>query len=206
MKNSKAIIFDLGAVLLNINYQNTIDEFFKLGIKNASTFYYKKAQTDLFNQIETGEISCRKFLSELQKETTNATIYQVEKAWNSMLLDLPKERIKLLKKLKQDFPIFLLSNTNSIHISAVKEYLGEDAYTNFYNLFSKVYYSHEIGFRKPNKEAFQLILNENNLQAHEVLFIDDSPQHIKVAKELGLKTHHLKDGEEITTLFADRAQ
>ena len=206
MKNSKAIIFDLGAVLLNINYQNTIDEFFKLGVKNASTFYSKKAQTDLFNQIETGKITNQKFLAELQKETTNATIYQVEKAWNAMLLDLPKERISLLKKLKKDYPIFLLSNTNAIHISAIKEYLGENTYANFYNLFNKVYYSHEIGFRKPNKEAFQLILKENNLKANEVIFIDDSPQHIEEAKKLGMKTHHLKDGEEITTLFADRVQ
>ena len=206
MKNSKAIIFDLGGVILNINYQNTIDEFLKLGVKNASTFYSKKVQTDLFNQIETGKITDEKFLSELQKETTTATSSQVKEAWNAMLLDLPKERISLLEKLKQDFPIFLLSNTNAIHISAIKQSLGESAYTNFYNLFSKVYYSHEIGFRKPNKEAFQLILNNHNLKAHEILFIDDSMQHIKAAKKLGFKTHHLKYEEEITALFADRVQ
>ena len=206
MKNNKAIIFDLGGVILNINYQNTIDEFLKLGIKNASTFYSKKIQTNLFNQIETGKITTEKFLSELKKETNNATIYQVKEAWNAMLLDLPKERISLLKKLSQDYPIFLLSNTNAIHISAIKEYLGESAYTNFYNIFNKVYYSHKIGFRKPNKETFHLILKENNLKAHEVLFIDDSPQHIEGAKKIGMKTHHLKDGEEITTLFADRVQ
>ena len=100
MKNSKAIIFDLGGVILNINYQNTIDEFLKLGVKNASPFYSKKVQTDLFNQIETGKITEEKFLTELQKETTNATIYQLKEAWNAMLLDLPKERINLLEKLK----------------------------------------------------------------------------------------------------------
>ena len=206
MKNSKAIIFDLGGVILNINYQNTIDKFSKLGVKNASAFYSKKMQSDLFNQIETGKITTEKFLSVLKKETNKATIYQVEKAWNSMLLDLPKERIVLLKKLSQDYPIFLLSNTNAIHISAIKEYLGESIYANFYSLFNKVYYSHEIGFRKPNKEAFQLILKENNLKANEVLFIDDSPQHIQGAKKLGIKTYHLKNREEITTLFAGRVQ
>ena len=206
MKNSKAIIFDLGGVILNINYQNTVDEFLKLGVKNASIFYSKKVQTDLFNQIETGKITDEKFLSELQKETTTATSSQVKEAWNAMLLDLAKERISLLEKLKQDFPIFLLSNTNAIHISAIKQSLGESAYTNFYNLFNKVYYSHEIGFRKPNKEAFQLILNNHNLKAHEILFIDDSMQHIKAAKKLGFKTHHLEDEEEITALFADRVQ
>ncbi len=205
MKKSKAIIFDLGGVILNINYQNTIDKFLKLGVKNASTVYSNKIQTDLFNQIETGKITDKKFLEELQT-TTNATIYQLKEAWNAMLLDLPKERINLLEKLKADFPIFLLSNTNAIHISAIKQSLGESAYTKFYKLFNKVYYSHEIGFRKPNKEAFQLILKENNLNANEVVFIDDSPQHIEGAKKIGMNTHHLKYGEEITTLFPDRVQ
>ena len=116
MKKSKAIIFDLGGVILNINYQKTIDEFIKLGIKNASILYSKKIQTNLFNQIETGKISSRKFLTELQNKTTNANIDQVEKAWNAMLLDLPKERITLLKKLKSIYPLFLLSNTNAIHL------------------------------------------------------------------------------------------
>jgi putative hydrolase of the HAD superfamily len=130
----------------------------------------------------------------------------VSEAWNAMLLDLPENRLAVIQSLKKEYSIYLLSNTNAIHISAIKKYLGESAYTNFYNLFNKVYYSHEIGFRKPNKEAFQLILKENNLKANEVLFIDDSPQHIQGAKKLGIKTYHLKDQEEITTLFAGRVQ
>jgi putative hydrolase of the HAD superfamily len=124
MKKCKAIIFDLGAVILNINYQNTIDEFTKLGVKNAATFYSKKVQTNLFNQIETGMISSNEFLKELQKETKNANINQVEKAWNAMLLDLPEERVQLIKKLKNNHTIYLLSNTNAIHIDAFKKQLG----------------------------------------------------------------------------------
>ena len=102
MKKCKTIIFDLGAVILNINYQNTIDEFTKLGVNNAATFYSKKVQTNLFNQIETGMISSNEFLKALQKETKNANINQVEKAWNAMLLDLPEERLQLIKKLKKN--------------------------------------------------------------------------------------------------------
>jgi HAD superfamily hydrolase (TIGR01509 family) len=205
MKNIKAIIFDLGAVILNINYQNTIDEFGKIGIQNASSYYSKKAQNSLFNQIETGEISDKEFLLKLQKETPNINIKQVEDAWNAMLLDLPENRINLLKKLKTTYSIFLLSNTNSIHIAEFKKRLGNNQYNKFYNLFDKVYYSHKIGFRKPQSEAFQIILDENKLLANEVFFIDDSYQHIKGAKKLGIKTHHLQENEEITTLFPDIA-
>ena len=203
MKNVKAIIFDLGAVILNINYQNTIDEFKKLGVKNPNSFYSKKTQTHLFNQIETGKISQKEFLLQLQKETSDASIQQVKNAWNAMLLDLPEERIKLLKSLKQNYTIFLLSNTNALHICEFKKKLGHKEYAEFYNLFDKVYYSHKIGFRKPQTEAFTIILNQNKLAAHEVLFIDDSPQHIEGAKKLGIQAYHLKDEEEVTTLFPD---
>lgn len=206
MKNIKSIIFDLGGVLLNISYQNTIDEFEKLGVDNSSTFYSKKSQTNIFNLLETGEISKNEFVKAIHKSCKSVTPKQILYAWNSILLDLPKNRTNLLENLKEKYQLFLLSNTNSIHIKEFKSRLGEVKYSKFYNLFDKVYYSHEIGFRKPNKEAFQLILDENSLKANEVLFIDDSPQHIEGAKELGIHTYHLKDNEEITTVFPDIVQ
>ena len=206
MKNIKAINFDLGAVILNINYQNTIDEFSKLGVKNSSSFYSKKAQTNLFNQIEVGGITAEKFLAELQKETNNASINQVSEAWNAMLLDLPENRLAVIQFLKKKYSIYLLSNTNTLHIDAFKKKLGKAKWIKFCNLFDKMYLSHEVGLRKPNTAIFEYILKEQNLQAHEVFFIDDSPEHIEGANKLGIKTHHLKSGEEIATLFPDRAQ
>ena len=203
MKKCKAIIFDLGAVILNINYQNTIDEFTKLGVNNAATFYSKKVQTNLFNQIETGMISSNEFLKALQKETKNANINQVEKAWNAMLLDLPEERIQLIEKLKNNYSIYLLSNTNAIHIDAIKKQLGKRKWLAFCKLFDKMYLSHELGLRKPDVKIFEYILNEQKLKAEEVFFIDDSPQHIAGAKKIGIHCHYLLDDENIITLFPD---
>ncbi len=206
MKNIKAIIFDLGGVILNINYQKTIDAFKVLGIQNPNYFYSKTKQSDIFDQIEKGEISEKKFLLNLQKETTGANLKQIENAWNSMLLDLPKRRINFLKKINKNYSIFLLSNTNAIHISKFKKNLGITRYNKFYNLFEKVYYSHKLGFRKPQTKIFKFVLNENKLSAKEVLFIDDSTQHIESAKKIGIKTYHLKENEEITALFPDIIQ
>ena len=206
MKNIKAIIFDLGAVILNINYQNTIDAFSKLGVKNVSNFYSKKAQSNLFNQIETGDITVEKFLTELQKETINASINQVSEAWNAMLMDLPENRLAVIQSLKKEYSIYLLSNTNAIHIDAFKKKIGNIKWEKFCNLFDKMYLSHELGLRKPNAAIFEYILREQNLKPEEVFFIDDSPEHIEGANKLGIKTHHLKNGEEIATLFPDRAQ
>ena len=206
MKNIKSIIFDLGGVLLNISYQNTIDEFEKLGVDNSSKFYSKKSQKTIFNLLETGEISKNEFVKAINKSCKSVTTEQILYAWNSILLDLPKNRTNLLENLKEKYQLFLLSNTNSIHIKEFKSRSGEEKYLEFYNLFDKVYYSHEIGVRKPHAEAFRLVLDENNLKEKEVLFIDDSPQHIKEAKELGIHTYHLKDNEEITTVFPDIVQ
>ena len=205
MKNINTIIFDLGAVILNINYRNTIDQFKKLGLKNPNSFYSKASQNNLFNQIEVGEISSNEFLLELQKKMPDASLKKIKNAWNSMLMDLPENRINLLKKLKLDYSIFLLSNTNNLHISKFKKILGHDKYHEFYNLFNKVYYSNKIGFRKPHAEAFQLVLDENKLTSNKTLFIDDSSQHTEGAKKLGINIYHLKDNEEVTTLFPDIA-
>lgn len=206
MKNIKSIIFDLGGVLLNINSQNTIEEFEKLGIENSSDFYSKKSQINIFNLLETGEISENEFVKVIKKSCKSVTPNQILYAWNSMLLDLPKKRINLLINLKKEYQIFLLSNTNEIHINKFQNIIGEEEYDKFYNLFNKVYYSHEIGMRKPNAEAFRFILDENNLKTKEVLFVDDSPQHIEGAKKLGIQTYYLKDDEEITTVFPDIVQ
>ena len=206
MKKIKSIIFDLGAVLLNISYQKTIEEFDKLGIKNSSTFYSKKLQTNIFNLLETGEISESDFIKEIQKQCTEATNTQILYAWNAMILDLPLRRVELLKQLKKDFNLYLLSNTNSIHIIEFENKIGRKQYKEFYQLFDKVYYSHKIGHRKPNAEAFQLIIEENNLIAEKILFIDDSPQHIEGAKKLGIKTYHLLDDEDVITLFPDKVR
>ena len=203
MKNAKAIIFDLGGVILNIDYKLTIAEFEKLGVKNTDSFYSKKVQNPIFDKIEVGEISPKEFMEALERECNNASVEQVESAWNAMLLDLPQNRLDLIKKLKNKCKIFLLSNTNEIHILALKNKIGEEAWAEFSALFDKMYLSFEIGFRKPAKGAFKIILEENNLKPHEVLFIDDSPQHIETAKKLGVNCYYLLEGEDITTVFPD---
>jgi len=100
----------------------------------------------------------------------------------------------------------LLSNTNAVHINAISNKLGNPQWKDFCNLFDKMYLSHEIGVRKPNIEAFQFILKQQQLNPNEVLFIDDSPQHIEGVKKIGIICCHLKDGEDITTLFPDKVQ
>lgn len=204
-KNIKNIIFDLGGVILNIDYNLTSKALKKLGIKDFDTIYSQANQNNVFNDFETGKLSSEDFTKYLKQFTPNKTDLKINKAWNAMLLDLPKERIQLLKSIKSNYRIFLLSNTNQIHVNAFSSYLDSEFGKNlFEGIFENHYYSNEIGFRKPNANAFNHVLNENGLIAQETLFIDDSIQHIEGAKKVGLNTEWLKAGKDITSLFLDK--
>ena len=206
MKNIDNIIFDLGNVILNIDYQNTIDAFEKIGVPDASIFYSKSSQLNIFNQLETGRISKQNFILEIQKFVPKASASQIINAWNAILQDLPNERLEILKNIKDKFSIFLLSNTNTIHIEKIIDKLGKKKYEEFYNLFDKVYYSHEVKLRKPNADIFKLVIKENCLSIKNTLFIDDSIQHIESAKKIGLKTYHLDGNETLESIFPDIIQ
>ncbi len=205
LKEIKNIIFDLGGVILNIDYNLTANAFKNIGFTNFDTFYSQQKQSNLFDQLETGKLSSLQFTDVIQSNfATKSSKSDIISAWNEMLLDLPKERIRLIRELAKKYKVFLLSNTNSIHYDAFTKIIEKDYETNlFKNLFVETYYSHEIGLRKPNKECFEYVLNQNNLKASETLFIDDTEQHIIGANSVGLKTHHLKNKETINLLFAD---
>jgi putative hydrolase of the HAD superfamily len=195
MKGIKNIIFDLGAVILNIDYQRPQREFEKLGVKNVSDFYSKKNQVELFDKLETGKISEKEFVNTLLEYTSPGTSYSdVLDAWNSILLDFPLRRLQILQQLQLHYNIYLLSNTNEIHEKAFNDILRQTCgYPNLAVFFDKVYLSHRVGLRKPDPAIFEMVLNENKLQAGETLFIDDSPQHIEAAKKIGIQTIHLTD-------------
>ncbi len=202
LQGIKNIIFDLGGVIYAIDYLATIRAFKDLGIKNFEQIYAKAGQSDLFDALETGRISKAEFLREI-KGYLNSSISDddVINSWNAMLIDFMPDALKCLKTLNGDYRIFLLSNTNEIHIKEIKSRVGKAFYSEFCQLFEQVYFSYDLGLRKPNIEVFTYILSEKDLDPSETLFIDDSPQHIDGALQAGLKAYHLKDDERISQLL-----
>ncbi len=203
MINIRNIIFDLGGVILNIDYNKTAEAFKSLGLKNYDELYTQFKQISVFDDLECGFISHEEFYDEVRKlSKLDVSNEQIRDAWNAMLLDFPKKRLELLKKLRDKYRLFLCSNTNEIHL----EFYNNVLYKSFGikslgDILEKEYYSHKVGMRKPNADIFNLILKENNLKTEETLFIDDSPQHIETAKALGLKTIYLEKGMDIVDIF-----
>lgn len=202
----KNIIFDLGGVLLEVDYQRPAAAFEALGAKNFETVFSQKSQAMFMSRFERGEISPEAFRKELRKylphEVTNA---QIDSAWNSILGELHEDRVVMLKLLVQKgYRLFLLSNTNQIHIKAFKKYMDETFGQGLLeDIFEKVYFSSRIGMRKPTKKIFQHVLRENRLKPEETYFIDDSLQHVKGAELVGIKAHWLAEPETIIDHFRD---
>ena len=205
MNPINAIIFDLGGVLLDINYQLTIEAFNNLGCSDFESIYTQQKQSQLFDDFETGKVSSETFRKSLQKQMQfSISNVEFDNAWNKMLLQLPEKRIELLEKLNKKFSLFLLSNTNEIHIKAFKKIISSSiGYERFENCFKKVYFSSEIGNRKPNASCFEMVLSENKLSAAKTLFIDDSIQHVEGAYKIGIKTLLIESGEELVSIFPD---
>jgi putative hydrolase of the HAD superfamily len=199
----KNIIFDLGGVIINIDYSLTIDAFKKFGVTNFDQIYSKMHQSDLFDKLDKGLVTAYEFRSHIKKESgINISDEQFDEAWNAMLLDLPVERIDLLKNISQNYRIFLLSNTNEIHLnSRFRQFEGIFGVKGFKGLFEREYYSNLMGMRKPDADIYIQVLEENNLKGEETLFIDDSPQNIDGAINAGLQAFYLIKEMDIVQLF-----
>ena len=205
MTEIKNILFDLGGVLYHIDYSLTIKAFENLGIKNFHEHFSQQKQSNLFDCLETGQISDEDFIKEMKALLPHCSGKKIINAWNALLIGLPKENIQLLQGLSKKYQIFLLSNTNSIHIKQINKVLYRDyGLKGLDPLFDKIYLSHQIGMRKPNSETFKWVLKNAKILAEETLFIDDSIQHINNAKKVGIQTQLWGSNKSLKKFFFDK--
>jgi len=205
MPEIKNIIFDLGGVLMNIDYDRTTSAFLKLGVTDFKEMYSQVSANKVFEKFETGHISEDHFYDHMaNKGSKPLNPLQVRDAWNAMILDFRLESFQFLKTLKTKYNLYLLSNTNVIHKSAFEKiYIQQTGLTSIDIFFTKTYYSHILGLRKPNSNIFEFVLEDAGLVPEETLFIDDSSGNVITAKKSGIKTHLLLPGEKIENLDYD---
>ncbi|KQB43128.1 Haloacid dehalogenase superfamily protein, subfamily IA, variant 3 with third motif having DD or ED [Flavobacterium daejeonense] len=191
------IIFDFGDIFINLDKKATMDGFKKLGLKEWNN------ELDQLNfQFEKGNISREEFLAGFQKQMPNAHIEEILEAWNAILADFPLYRLEFLQMLSKKYKLFLLSNTDSIHIDTFEQKVGPSFYGDFYQCFEKVYFSFEMGMRKPDAEIYQTVLNKHELQAKRTLFVDDKKENTDAAAALGIHVWNLQVGkEDVIDLF-----
>ena len=199
------LVFDWGGVITNIDPEATINAFAELGHRSFPNYFNGAVHDTLFLQFEKGEVNDEEIYARLRSAIGKPVPEdKLKQALCAMLLDTPVSRLKLLEKLKQKFRLLLLSNTNSIHSGYYNNYLLHKYKIDFKSLFDKVYYSHEIGMRKPDSEIFQYVLSDAGLNPVETLFIDDSEINIGVARSLNIQCIHLDNSITMEDVFTDQ--
>lgn len=191
------IIFDFGDVFINLRKEVSLEEFKKLGLDGPNEDLL--AHNDLF---ERGKISEIQFIDCFKKYIPDAPMQDVIKAWNSVIGDFPLYRLEFLQLLSTKYRLFLLTNTDSIHINRFEHKVGMSFYSDFYRCFEKVYYSYEMGMRKPEPEIFNAIIRKHDLSPRRTLFVDDKKDNTDIAESLGLHVWNLEVGkEDVVDLF-----
>ncbi len=198
----KNIIFDFGDIFINLDK----DIIFRAIERFGGSLNLEPEILALNKDYETGKISSENFISQLSKVYPQATSDDIIDIWNGMLLDFPDKRLQFLEELAKEnnYRLFLLSNTNALHIEAVVRKIGIKKYNRFRNAFEKFYLSHEIHLRKPNANIYNFVLQENGLKAEETFFIDDTKENTDAAKNLGITCWNLQVGEEDITQLKSR--
>lgn len=199
------IIFDLGNVLIDIDYHKSMNL-----MKSAlPTSIHEKVDTcyaaEFHKAYEKGQLSSAEFRQEFRHYfQTNWTDAEVDYFWNSLLGSIPAYRLDLVRQLKTQYQVGILSNTNEIHIEAVYAQLqAEHNLVNFDPLFDWVFYSHEMGLAKPNQEIYQQLLLELGTTANRVLFFDDLKANVDGAASLGIQAVQVTGPTTIFDFFGN---
>jgi len=188
----KNIVFDFGDIFINLDKKLFAEELQKLHISQES-----EEMLPILQQYEMGLVSTDKLLTFFE-ERLSISEDKLKRAWNSILLDFPKERLRFIQNLSESkkYRLFLLSNTNDLHISWIQQNWGMEQYNAFKICFEQFYLSHEINLRKPNNNIYEFVLTSNDLEPKETLFIDDTKENTDAAKALGIHIWNLKPGKE----------
>ena len=194
----KNIIFDFGDIFINLDKEATYREMAKLGVSKITP-----QMIQVYQEYEKGLMETSDFINYFSSSfpiLNKDLIF----AWNAVLLDFPVNRLRFLQEIahSEKYRLFLLSNTNDLHITSVKNSVGIPFFTEFKNCFEQFYLSHEINLRKPDKEIYEFVLNLNQLIPEETLFVDDLKENTDAARSLGIHVWNLNPTtDNVTELF-----
>lgn len=199
----KNLLLDMGGVILDVSYQRVIESFKSYGIENFDKVYTQAKQVEIIDLFEEGKCTAEEFRDGVRKLVgKELSDEQIDKAWFSMILEIPRDVIQLLGVLKLKYRLFLFSNTNVLHIEYLKKEFERQLGFDLFNcVFDKAFFSNEIHHRKPHPESFKYVLEQAGIEAEETLFIDDSKQHLEGASKVGLNTYWLTNGETLIDLY-----
>ena len=196
----KAIIFDFGGVVVTLDHPQAVEKFRQLGLVDAEKKLNPYTQGGIFGQLELGLLTADEFVQELSKLCHRTLTYNdCLDAWLGYRKELPQRNLDALVRLrKEGYRLILLSNTNPfmMHWASSPNFDGQGHPVEAY--FDAVCLSYKFGVMKPDEKFFRRVLEEQNLQPEETLFIDDGPRNVAAASQLGIQTFCPENGTDWT--------
>jgi len=206
----KNLIFDLGDVIIPIDLTAPLRNFAMLANLPEEDVKAIWKEHDIWNRYETGLIDDESFRAHVRNVLHDRTDAPeswadevIDTAWNSVLLDLPVKRVERVRELGSRYRLFLLSNTNPVHIRQVNRMLTELHQPTLEELFERVFYSYDVKMMKPSPDIYQHVLTEAGLVAGETAFFDDNAANIRAAAALGIQAVHVQPPKTILEYTTD---
>lgn len=193
MQEIANILFDFGNVIIDIDVPGTSQRFLDIKSDELDAEDYHTRIKELVFLYEVDAIPTEEFVSSIQKLTRPGTTdEEITDLWNSMLISIPAYRLSMLDELRSKYNIFMLSNTNYLHIAWVHAHVQSNhgIHTFEATYLHGAYYSHLIRKRKPTPEAFLHVIEDAYITPGRTLFIDDMEHNIATAEKLGFQTLH----------------
>ena len=198
----KNLLFDFGGVIVSIEKANAVKRFKEIGVDRIEDYLGEFRQEGIFLELEEGKITKEEFYTELRKLAgKDISDEDIDSGWMAFLTGIPEYKFQLLKDLRKEYNVYLLSNTNPVIMGWADSDKFSPTGEPISAFFDKMFFSYKLGYTKPEKESFEIVLKEAGIKAEETLFLDDGQSNLDVAAKLGFKTYLVDQNEDLRKVF-----
>ena len=204
MENIKNIVFDFGGVVVTLSRDEAVRRFIEIGLDSAEEQLDSYHQRGAFLALEEGRMSREEFYAEIcAMAGKDIPAKSIDYAWFGYLVEIPDSKLKMLEKLRGNYRLYLLSNTNPIIMECIYDpkYWGEGKTMYDYFDKDKLYLSYKIGATKPAEQIFEHLIADSGINPSETLFIDDSLANVQMGESFGMKTFLAENGKDFDHIF-----
>lgn len=199
----KAIIFDMGGVLVDLDIEDCKKVFKEtLGYDDIDQIIDACHQKGIYGDLEEGILSEEEFRSiVLAGSRPGSTPEMVDEAMSHILVGIQPYKVQMLKKLAQEYDLYMLSNNNAICLPYSRAMFA-DAGIPLEDIFKKCFFSFEMKALKPSAAFYKAVVEQIGLPAEELFFIDDSQRNVDGSIAAGLPAVYYEPGTDLEALIS----